>query len=142
MSSQPLLFNVESIYDMRNELVEQSVAIIKSAVVMYPSCPLLISEIGDAIENDRLERYVIHSAEDYFGAIARYQLLDEAPTVGVFDGVQHRSTLISASSRAQCRPSCSASPIPSRSSRVCVRALASLRTTPSYSMYATLPCSH
>ena len=28
MSGQPLLFNVESIYDMRSQLVEQSVAII------------------------------------------------------------------------------------------------------------------
>lgn len=37
--------------------------------------------IGDAIENERFERYVIHSAEDYFGPIARYQLIDEAPTV-------------------------------------------------------------
>ena len=39
--------------------------------------------IGDAIENERFERYVIHSAEDYFGPIARYQLLDEAPAVVV-----------------------------------------------------------
>ena len=35
MSSQPLLFNVESIYDMRYQLVEQSIAIIKGSVVMY-----------------------------------------------------------------------------------------------------------
>ena len=41
--------------------------------------------IGDAIENERFERYVIHSAEDYFGPIARYQLLDEAPTVFYHD---------------------------------------------------------
>ena len=35
MSSQPLLFNVEGIYEMRAQLVEQSVAIIQSSVVMY-----------------------------------------------------------------------------------------------------------
>lgn len=33
MSGQPLLFNVESIYDMRPQLVEQSIAIIKGSVV-------------------------------------------------------------------------------------------------------------
>lgn len=33
MSGQPLLFNVESIYEMRNSLVEQSVDIIKSSVM-------------------------------------------------------------------------------------------------------------
>ena len=38
MSGQPLLFNVESIYDMRSQLVEQSVAIIKSSVVVYDRC--------------------------------------------------------------------------------------------------------
>ena len=37
--------------------------------------------ISDAIENDRPNQYLIHSAEDYFGCIAKYQLLDEAPTV-------------------------------------------------------------
>lgn len=82
MSGQPLLFNVESIYDMRNQLVEQSVAIIKSSVVVYILFVRMnSSEIGDAIENDRLTLYVIHSAEDYFGSIAKFQLLDEAPTV-------------------------------------------------------------
>ena len=35
MSSQPLLFNVEGIYEMRTQLVEQSVAIIQSSVVVY-----------------------------------------------------------------------------------------------------------
>lgn len=35
MSGQPLLFNVESVYEMRSQLVEQSVAIIKSALVVY-----------------------------------------------------------------------------------------------------------
>ena len=45
--------------------------------------------IGDAIENERFERYVIHSAEDYFGPIARYQLLDEAPTVFYHDSFIH-----------------------------------------------------
>ena len=40
-------------------------------------------EIGDAIENDRLKLYLIHSAEDYFGSIAKFQLLDEAPSVFV-----------------------------------------------------------
>ena len=34
MSSQPLLFNVEGIYEMRTQLVEQSVAIIQSSVVV------------------------------------------------------------------------------------------------------------
>lgn len=33
MSGQPLLFNVESIHDMRPQLVEQSIAIIKGSVV-------------------------------------------------------------------------------------------------------------
>ena len=33
MSGQPLLFNVETLYEMRPRLVEQSVAIIKSAVI-------------------------------------------------------------------------------------------------------------
>ena len=33
MSGQPLLFNVESIYDMRPQLGEQSIAIIKGSVV-------------------------------------------------------------------------------------------------------------
>ena len=41
-------------------------------------------EIGDAIENDRLKLYMIHSAEDYFGSIAKFQLLDEAPSVSLF----------------------------------------------------------
>lgn len=36
------------------------------------------------MENDRLDQYIIHSAEDYFGPIARYQLLDEAPTVSLY----------------------------------------------------------
>lgn len=35
MSSQPLMFNVEGIYEMRTQLVEQSVAIIQSSVVVY-----------------------------------------------------------------------------------------------------------
>ena len=61
MSGQPLLFNVESIYDMRSQLVEQSVAIIKSSVVVYDRCyDVIHREIGDAIENDRLKLYVIH----------------------------------------------------------------------------------
>ena len=82
MSGQPLLFNVESIYDMRSQLVEQSVAIIKSSVVVYDRCyDVIHREIGDAIENDRLKLYVIHSAEDYFGSIAKFKLLDEAPSV-------------------------------------------------------------
>lgn len=82
MSGQPLLFNVESIYDMRSQLVEQSVAIIKSSVVVYDRYyDVIHREIGDAIENDRLKLYVIHSAEDYFGSIAKFQLLDEAPSV-------------------------------------------------------------
>ena len=42
---------------------------------------LIDRAISDAIENDRPNQYLIHSAEDYFGCIAKYQLLDEAPTV-------------------------------------------------------------
>lgn len=86
MSGQPLLFNVESVYEMRSQLVEQSVAIIKSALVVYAWWRVywLYSDIGDAMENDRLDQYIIHSAEDYFGPIARYQLLDEAPTVSLY----------------------------------------------------------
>lgn len=49
---------------------------------MYDRCyDVIHREIGDAIENDRLKLYVIHSAEDYFGSIAKFQLLDEAPSV-------------------------------------------------------------
>ena len=82
MSSQPLLFNVESIYDMRSTLVEQSATIIQNSVVMLFSFLLLINRtISDALENERFERYTIHSAEDYFGPIAKYHLLDEPPTV-------------------------------------------------------------
>lgn len=74
---------------------------------------LVNSEIGDAIENDRLERYIIHSAEDYFGAIARYQLLDEAPTVGELDGLHDRSTRTFVSLLDWYPLSYSASPTPS-----------------------------
>lgn len=38
-------------------------------------------DLSDAIENDRFEPYVVHSAEDFYGVIAKYQLLDEVPTV-------------------------------------------------------------
>ena len=39
-------------------------------------------DVGDAVENERFERYTIHSAEDFFGPISKYHLLDETPTVG------------------------------------------------------------
>ena len=38
-------------------------------------------DLSDAIENDRFEPYLVHSAEDFYGVIAKYQLLDEVPTV-------------------------------------------------------------
>lgn len=38
-------------------------------------------DVGDAVENERFERYTIHSAEDFFGPISKYHLLDETPAV-------------------------------------------------------------
>lgn len=43
-------------------------------------------DLSDAIENDRFEPYVVHSAEDFYGVIAKYQLLDEVPTVHAASG--------------------------------------------------------
>lgn len=43
-------------------------------------------DLSDAIENDRFEPYVVHSAEDFYGVIAKYQLLDEVPTVRAASG--------------------------------------------------------
>lgn len=83
MSGQPLLFNVETLYEMRPQLVEQSVAIIKSAVITWCWRELFIGrDISDALENDRFTPYSVPSAEDYYGSIAKFQLLEETPSVG------------------------------------------------------------
>ena len=57
MSGQPLLFNVESIYDMRPQLVEQSIAIIKGSVVTCPFTGVVLTVL-QAITNSisRLEQ--------------------------------------------------------------------------------------
>ena len=43
---------------------------------------MICRDISDALENDRFTPYSAPSAEDYFGSIAKFQLLDETPSVG------------------------------------------------------------
>ena len=58
--------------------------------------------MSDAIENDRFEPYVVHSAEDFYGVIAKYQLLDEVPTVPTTGGLTRRRIHLLVRSRAWC----------------------------------------